>query len=173
MDRKVSIITDPDGRKIVLINDVRFKSRRSVKWADIEQYLKEYIGNCYEIGETAEKIYIGSDFPDEFTHSEDTKKLQGGNIKAKANITSALGEIIEIATNRMTYQDFQNKHGKKAKQGWYRYDTRFGIPVYNEKEELVSYTIFVTRMLGRCDEKGKLFLYDFVRTKKETSKPHE
>ena len=115
MDRKVSIIADPDGRKIVLINDIRFKSRRIVKWADIERYLKEYIGNCYEIGETAEKIYIGSDFPDEFTHSEDTKKLQGGNIKAKANITSALGEIIEIATNRMIYQDFQKKHGKRAK----------------------------------------------------------
>ncbi len=28
-------------------------------------------------------------------------------------------------------------------------------------------------MLVRRDEDGKLYLYDFVRTKKETSKPHE
>ena len=30
-----------------------------------------------------------------------------------------------------------------------------------------------TRMLVRCDADGKLYLYDLVRTKKETSKPHE
>ena len=30
----------------------------------LEQYLKEYIGEYFEISETSEKIYIGSDFPD-------------------------------------------------------------------------------------------------------------
>ena len=29
---RVSIITDPDGNKVVLINDIRFKSRRSIDW---------------------------------------------------------------------------------------------------------------------------------------------
>ena len=37
----------------------------------VEEYLKEYIGNHYEILETAEKVYIGVDFPDEFCHSQD------------------------------------------------------------------------------------------------------
>lgn len=32
---------------------------------------------------------------------------------------------------------------------------------------------FSTRMLVRCDADGKLYLYDLVRTKKETSKPPE
>ena len=49
MNETVSIITDYEGRKIVLVNDVRFKSRRSVVWDEVEKYLKEYIGKFYEI----------------------------------------------------------------------------------------------------------------------------
>ena len=50
---------------------------------------------------------------------------------------------------------------------------RFGLPVYGESGNLERYNIFTTRMLVRCDEDGKLYLYDLVRTKKETSKPLE
>lgn len=88
-------------------------------------------------------------------------------------MTSAIGELIQIATNKASYKDFDNKHKSKAKFGWYRYDTRFGIPVYDEQGELKKYNIFFARMLVRCDENNKLYLYDFVRTKKETSSPHE
>ena len=173
MNETVSIITDHEGRKIVLINDVRFKSRRSVVWNEVEKYLKEYIGKFYEIAETSEKVYIGTDFPDEFSHSMDTKALKGANIKAKANISCAIGELIEIASAKKEYPNYNDKHRKRAKFGWYRYDTRFGLPVYNENGELLQYNIFSVRMLVRCDEDGKLYLYDFVRTKKETSKPLE
>lgn len=171
--RNVNVIKDVDGKKIVLINDIRFKSRRSICWKDIEEYLKEYIGKCFEISESSEKVYIGSDFPDEFVHSNDTKGLKGANEKAKANMVTAIGNLIQVATNRKEYPDYDEKHKAKAKFGWYRYDTRFGIPVYDEKGELLRYNIFSTRMLIRCDEDGKLYLYDFVRTKKETSKPLE
>ena len=75
MNKSVSIITDLDGSKIALINDIRFKSRKGIDWNEVEQYLKEYIGEYFEISETSEKIYIGSDFPDEFSHSNDTKKI--------------------------------------------------------------------------------------------------
>ena len=70
MDKNVTIITDPEGKKIVLINDIRFKGKRKEEWKEIEDYLKEYIGEYSEITETAEKIYIGTDFPDEFTHGK-------------------------------------------------------------------------------------------------------
>ncbi len=173
MKETVNVITDPEGKKIVLINDVRFKSRRTLDWNEIEECLKEYIGKYFEIEETSEKIYIGSDFPDEFTHSLDTKNLKGANEKAKANISEVIGELVEIATNKKEYPDYENKHKTKAKLGWYRYDTRFGLPVYNEEGALARYNIFKVRMLVRCDRNGKLYLYDFVRTKKETSKPHE
>jgi len=173
MDTNVNIVEDLDGRKIVLINDVRFRSRRSIDWNEVECYLKEYVGKYFEILETSENVYIGTDFPDEFSHSEDTKKLRGANMKGKANMIAAIGEIVKIASNKVEYPDYNSKHGEKAKFGWYRYDTRFGVPVYSEEGELEHYNIFSTRMLVRCDADGKLYLYDLVRTKKETSKPHE
>ncbi|MDD3337395.1 MAG: hypothetical protein PHS82_00895 [Lachnospiraceae bacterium] len=173
MEKNVNIVTDLDGSKIAIINDIRFKSRRGIDWDEVETCLKEYIGKYYDIAETAEKIYIGSDFPDEFAHSKDTKGLRGANEKAKANIMPVIGEMIQIAKDRVHYPDYANKHGSKARYGWYRYNTRFGIPVYDAKGQLERSNIFLTRMLVRCDEDGKLYLYDLVRTKKETSEPYE
>ena len=37
-----------DGKKIVVISDIRFKGKRNINWEEVEQYLKEYIGDCYE-----------------------------------------------------------------------------------------------------------------------------
>lgn len=65
MSNNITIITEPTGKKIVLINDLRFKGKTIEEWNEIEIYLKEYIGKYYEISETAEKIYIGKDFPDD------------------------------------------------------------------------------------------------------------
>ncbi len=170
---KVNVIIDENGKNIVLINDIRFKTRRTINWNEVEEYLKEYIGKYYEILETSEKVYIGTDFPDEFCHSQDKIRLKGGNERAKANMVSAIGELIRVATNKVVSEDFGNKHKSKAQQGWYRYDTRFGIPTYNSDGALQQYNIYSARMLVRCDEKGKLYLYDLVRTKKETSSPPE
>lgn len=171
--RNVSIIQDADGKNIVLINDILFKSRRLIDWDEIEKLLKEYVGKYYEISESAEKVYIGTDFPDEYTHSKYTKAIQGANEKAKANAVSAIDELIKIANNKSEYPDYKNKHGNKAKNGWYRYDTRFGIPVYDENGEIDRYNIFKARMLIRCDENQRLYLYDIVQIKKETSTPLE
>lgn len=171
MKKNVNVITDLDGRKIVLINDVRFKSRRSFNWDDIEQYLKEYIGQFYEILETCEKIYIGSDFPDEFSSSEDRIKSKGAIARAKANAATAIEGLIQVATNKKEYPDYEEKHGKKAKYGWFRYDTRFGLPVYDEGGILIRYNIFSAKMLVRRDKNEKLYLYDFIKIKKETCSP--
>ena len=171
MNQNVIIITEPTGKKFVMINDLRFKGKTKEEWNDIEIYLKEYIGKYYEIAETAEKIYIGKDFPDEFTHGKDKIVLKGPNLKAKANAAQAIGELIQIAENKSVSEDFNDKHGEKAKYGWYRYDTRLALPVYNEAGEVERYNIYKLRMLVRHDEDGKLYLYDFLRTKKETSSP--
>ena len=92
MDKNTNIISTINGKKVVLMNDAKFKSRRKINWDEIEIYLKSYIGKCFEIDETSEKIYIGKDFPDEFSHSNDTKGLKGANMKAKANIVSIIRE---------------------------------------------------------------------------------
>ena len=173
MDKKVDIIKDADGKSIVVINDLRFKGRRSVDWNIVENCLKEYIGQCAEITETSDVVYIGADFPDEFAHSKDTKELRGANMYAKANSSSVIREMIEIATNKTFAENYAQKHNTDAKFGWYRYDTRFAIPVYDDAGELARYNVFKARILVRHAKDGKLYLYDILRTKKETSKPLE
>lgn len=156
-----------------MINDIRYKSRRSIDWNEIEEYLKQYVGEYFEILETSDKVYVGTDFPDEFAHSKDTKNEKGANEKAKANVITAIEELLEIAIDKTAHPDYENKHGNKAKYGWYRYTTRFGIPVYDENGELEKYNIFRARILVRRDKDGKLYLYDVVTIKKETSRPLE
>ncbi len=172
-NHKISIVKDAEGNQIVMIHDLRFKGRRSVDWKTIESCLKEYIGTCAEITETSDMIYIGSDFPDEYSHSNDTKTLKGPNEYAKANASSIIKELIEIATNKIFSENLNEKHKSDAKFGWYRYDTRFGIPVYNNDGEIERYNIFKARMIVRHDRNGKMYLYDVLRIKKETSRPLE
>lgn len=173
MKRNVEIVHDVDGSSIVMIHDVRFKGRQNIEWEDVEAYLKEYVGCCYEITETADKVYIGNDFPDEYTGSRDTKGLKGASAKAKANAAQGIPELIAIARNKMFSENYDKKHKKDAMYGWYRYDTRFAIPVYDENGDVCRYNIFNARMVVRYDKDGNLFLYDLLRIKKETSKPHE
>ena len=169
----VSIIVDANGDRVVVINNLRFKRSKRVDWNTVEAYLKEYIGNCAEILDTNEMVYIGSDFPDEYSHSKDTKVLRGPNEYAKANASIAIKELIQIASNKAFSENHKDKHNSKAKYGWYRYDTRFAIPKYNNGGELAGYNIFKGRLVIRHAQDGKLYLYDILRIKKETSEPLE
>ncbi|MCM1186290.1 MAG: hypothetical protein NC251_06640 [Lachnoclostridium sp.] len=173
MEKKVDIIKDTDGKSIILLNHLYFKGRRSVDWDIVENYLKKYIGNSVEIIDTGDVVYIGADFPDEFTHSKDTRMLRGANMYAKANAASIIKEMIMLATNKTFTENYAQKHNTDAKFGWYRYDTHFAIPVYNDNLELVRYNVFMARILVRHAKDRKLYLYDILRTKKETSKPLE
>ena len=132
---------DGDNEKIngvnLDINDLRFKGRRSVDWNIVEDCLKEYIGECVEITETSDVVYIGTDFPDEFSHSKDTKALRGANMYAKANSSSIIREMIEIAANKTFAENYAQKHNTDAK------------------------------ILVRHAMDGKLYLYDILRTKKK------
>lgn len=98
---------------------IRFKGKRNINWEEVEQYLKEYIGDCYEVVETSDQVYIGSDFPGELKGSEDTKRLYGANAKAKANATQGIPMLLQCATNRRWQENFKGKHNVDAKFGWY------------------------------------------------------
>lgn len=65
-NRNVDIVTDSGGKKLVLIKDIRFKGKRQVKWEEVEEYLKGYMGDCYEILDTAEKYILGMNFQRSF-----------------------------------------------------------------------------------------------------------
>jgi hypothetical protein len=44
-NRNVNIITDADGKKLVLINDIRFKGKRQIDWDDVRFALPVYDEN--------------------------------------------------------------------------------------------------------------------------------
>lgn len=169
--RNVAVIQDVDGNNIVFINDIIFKGKRSITWPDVEEYLRRYVGEFYSIAESGDVVYIGTDLPDEYTGSNYTKHIKGTVAKAKANAAQAIPEIIEIATFKTAEENKKEKHSRNAKNGWYRYDTRFALPVYGESGEVERYNVFSARLLIRHAASGKMYLYDVLEIKKETSKP--
>ena len=167
--RSVSVIQDVDGNNIVIINDIRFKGKRSIDWKEVREYLREYVGEFYTIAATGDVVYIGSDLPKEYSGSNYTNNLKGTNAKAKANAATGIPEMIEIAVGKHFRENHEEKHKRDAKNGWYRYDSRFALPVYDDKGELERYNIFHASMLVRHSNDGKLYLYDVIDIKKETS----
>ena len=126
MERNISVIKDVNGNQIVIVNDIRFKGKRNIDWDEVEQYLKQYVG-----------------------------------------------EFIEIAQNGRFQENLERKHDKNAKYGWYRYDSRFAIPVVDENNDVLRYNVFHAELVIRHSENRKLYLYDIINIKKETSTPLE
>lgn len=170
---KLNIIYDCDGNPIIVINDIRFKGKRHINWNEVERYVSEFVGNSYEVFETADIIYIGKDFPNEIKGSADTQRLRGANAKAKANAVQELPQLINYAINKRWQENMKSKHIKGASFGWFRFTTRFAIPIYNAYEEVERFNVYRIEMLVRHAVDGKMYLYDFVNIKKETSTPPE
>ena len=133
MQRKVNVVEDLDGNKIVVIHDIRFKGRQAIEWNDVEKYLKQYVGEAHIIESTNDMVYIGVDLPEEYAHSNYTNTLKG------------------------------------SKYGWYSYVTRFALPVYGENGDIERYNVFRAILLVRHAEDKRLYLYDIMKIKKETS----
>ena len=171
--RNVSVIQDIDGNNIVVINDIRFKGKRSINWKEVRAYLKEYVGDFYKVASTGDVIYIGSDLPSEYSGSVYTKRLNGAVAKAKANATQGIPEMIEISTGRYFRENNKGKHNWSARNGWYRYDTYFALPVYGDNEDIERYNVFHASLIIRHANDGKMYLYDILDIKKETSTPLE
>lgn len=169
MERKVNVIENLDGKKTVFIHDILFKGKRAVNWDEVEKYLRQYVGDIYTIDDSNDIVYIGSDLPDEYAHSNYTHILKGANAKAKANAAQGLPELIEIADGKKFTENYKEKHNVDAKFGWYRYESRFALPVFSEDEEIVRYNVFHVTMVIRHARDGKLYLYDIMNIKKETS----
>ena len=96
---------------------------------------------------------------------------QGANANAKANANAAQGlpELIETASGVRVTLNTKPKHNKDAKHGWYRYESRFALPVFGDNGEVTRYNVFHVAMILRHAEDGKKYLYDIMNIKKETS----
>lgn len=168
----VKILADNDGNKVAVIFDILFSGRDKKVWNEVEDYLKGYIGEIIEMCDSQDCIYIGADLPDEYKASKYSQSLKGANIKAKANAAQGLREIIRIAHNKRFKENKERKHWNDARLGWYRYDTRFAIPVLDNDGSLLYHNVYIGTLIVRHDKNGKLYLYDLINIKKETSTPH-
>lgn len=171
--RNISIVKNINNHKVVVIHEVRFRGKRKIAWKDVEKYLRRYIGEFYKMEDSLDVVNIGKDMPDEFCGSKDTARLKGTLAKAKANASQAIPELIEIAQNKRYQENLSDKHSINAKYGWYRYNSRFALPVYLETGDKAYYNIFRAEILVRCAADEKMYLYDIVNIKKETSTPLE
>lgn len=171
LNRNVEIVHGIDGNKIVVIYDIRFKGKRKIDWDDVKDYLKEYVGEFYQIVDTKDIIYIGKEMPDEYTSSKYTRSLKGAYAKVKANAAQGIPELICISSGVTVQDNLNEKHKYDAKYGWYRYDSRFAIPIYDENGNVERYNVFRCRMIIRHDANGKKYLYDIINIKKEPSNP--
>lgn len=169
MEKTVQFALDKKGRKVVVINEILFYGKKKLPWDEVEKYLHRYIGKIIEVDETGELIHISSDFPDEYKGSEDTKKTRSAYAKAKANAVQGVEGMIKISRKTSESQNFKKKNMKKAKYGWYRYLTRFALPVMSDKNIIEYYNIYIATLIVRKSSEGKLFLYDIVNVKKEDS----
>lgn len=125
--------------------------------------IKDALGNA----ETNEVVYIGTDLPDEYSHSEYTHILKGTNEKAKANAAQGLPELIITATNMEHTDNSKAKHKKDAKYGRYKYESRFALPVFASNGEVERNNVFHVAMILRHDKDGKKYLYDIMNIKKK------
>lgn len=67
--------------------------------------------------------------------------------------------------------DKKEKHRRNAKYGWYRYDSRFALPVYDGSGEVERHNIFHASLLIRHASDGRMYLYDIIDIKKKRATP--
>ena len=173
MDRNVNVIKDANGNNIVMVNDIVFRGKRQIRWDEVKEYLKQYVGEVYEIADSKDVVYIGNDFPDEYAGSKYTYSLKGTNAKAKANATQGIPELLKIAVGKKFQENKADKHQWNAKNGWYRYESRFALPVFSGNGEVERYNVFHVSILVRHANDGKMYLYDILEIEKETGNPLE
>lgn len=164
---QICIIEDNNHNQLVQISDIIFKGKQHIDWHAVEEYALRYVDAVYMIACDGELVYIDKKFADELSGSVDTKRLRGTAAKAKANAIQGVKELLMVSVNPRYIRNYEKKHEHDAKLGWYRYDSRFSLPVY-EGEKIVRYNVFQITMLIRHAEDGKKYLYDMVNIKKET-----
>ena len=80
---------------------------------------------------------IGDDLPSEYSGSKYTHSIKGTNAKAKANAVQGIPEMIEIAVGKHFRENKESKHWRNAMYGWYRYESRFALPVFIQWEQSI------------------------------------
>ena len=162
---------DSNGDNIVVINGNIFEgtNQNIPKYKMVRDFIKRHIGEFYQIAQDGNEIYLGKDLPGEYTQSKYTQNLRNKNVKTlniKFQAAQNLDELIQIAQNGEWTQNRKQKHAIDAKNGWYKYQTRFAIPVKNSDGNFTRYNIYNADLIIRHDVDGKKYLYDVMGIKK-------
>ena len=159
-------IKNIDGRLMTVIdtqNDTRdFKAA--------EAYLKTLVNTDHPFSTIlmdAQPVYVGKDLPGEYRSSEYTKSMLSKLRDVKMQAATNLDEMLLLAENGEWRENVKPKHAKDARNGWYRYDTEFAIPILNAKKAVDHYTVYGGTLLIRNDADGKSYLYDLLDVQKK------
>jgi hypothetical protein len=160
-DKPYTVIYNSDGSfdRIKINENIFTDNSKSIR-NTIKEYLEKHIGEYADIIESGQRVYLGKDLPNEYTHSKNSESLSTQRILAKGRAVSGIKEIISTATNRQWKANNKEKHSIDAKYGFYKYDTKFSFNI-NNKEYIYSGKILI-----RNDANGKKYLYDILNIKK-------
>lgn len=112
-------------------------------------------------------VYAGKDLPSEYKGSEYTLGMHRGLREVKMQAATNLDEMLLLAEDGEWRENVKEKHGKDAQNGWYRYKTRFAVPVLNARKAVDHYAVYGGVLLIRNDADGKSYLYDMVDVEKK------
>ena len=160
-----------NGEQVVWIENSGFTNKQLHDYSAIAEFIADHIGDYYTIIESGQNVYIGEDLPNEYTHSKYTSFLQKKKpalLNAKNRASSALGEMIEIATHRR-WEPTEHTDTKDAKYGMYRYDTKFAFPIKDQNGNVTNVKAYDAELLIRNASDGKKYLYDIVNIKEDTA----
>lgn len=155
------------GGKVMPVLDIQ-NDTRDYKVA--ETYLKTLVNTEHPFATIlvdAQPVYIGKDLPGEYKGSEYTHGLNSSTRQVKMQAATNLDEMLLLAENGEWRENVKDKHKQDAKNGWYRYSTRFAVPVLDIKKAVDHYTVYSGTLLIRNDADGKSYLYDLLDIKKE------
>ena len=167
VDERVRFSVREVGGETMPVLDVQ-NDTRDYKVA--EAYLKTLVDTEHPFATIlvdAQSVYIGKDLPGEYKSSEYTKSLRKEIRAAKMQAATNLDEMLLLAENGEWRENVKDKHKIDAKYGWYRYSTRFALPVLDIKKAVDHYTVYSGTLLIRNDADGKSYLYDLLDIKKE------
>lgn len=122
------------------------------------------------IKSSGKKVFLGPFLPGKFAYSGYSKGTRLNTFKKKAELAPHLEEMLEISVNEVFEEDRNGKHGNKAKNGWYKYDSRFAFPVMDSNRNIIDYDIYSARMIVRHDANGRYYLYDITTIEKDSAR---
>ena len=153
------------------------------EFAAAERYLKTLVDAEHPFStilSDAQPVYLGKDLPGEYRESEYSKSMPRRLRAVKMQAATNLDEMLLLAENGEWQENVKPKHARDAKNGWYRYETQFAVPVLNAKKAIDRYTVYGGTLLIRNDADGKSYLYDLLDIEKKkvistasfSAKPH-